>query len=440
MWIKWLKCFTTILCYFTAVLVSGLLLVTPSVSRRKYYLLPFVVAVIICVVLCAVRSWLFILYPYNKYLSVAWFFLSIILSSATIFATFRISFNSLLWVTLASVAVERLIFVAVFELLFLFVFHSVLYWIQLAVFAAVCAPIYFIFFKIFKSDIKYLNNIYSDNPHKGNILLLFMLVLYLTIILLIREGDIYGGTSLTAEIPLTLTITDMAISLFILMALVVALSTARNGFQKSVWVELFKENKKQYEAFRNTVDYINIKCHDLKHEIEYLRGGGTPDPEKLKELAKNVAIYEAFAKTGNETLDILLTEKNLLCLSESITLTYMADAAGLEVMAGSDIYSLFGNLLDNAIEYLRTVKDGGERFIRLFIKPQGGRLIIHEENYYIGKGTFKGGIPQTTKPDKIRHGFGIRSMTRIAKQYGGDLLISTEEGLFKVDIYIKLGR
>ena len=70
----------------------------------------------------------------------------------------------------------------------------------------------------------------------------------------------------------------------------------------------------------------------------------------------------------------------------------------------------------------------------------GGRLIIHEENYYIGKGTFKGGIPQTTKPDKIRHGFGIRSMTRIAKQYGGDLLISTEEGLFKVDIYIKLGR
>ena len=93
----------------------------------EYFPLSFVIAVIICIILCAVRSWLFILYPYNKYLTLVWFFLSVIISSATIFATFRISFNSLLWVTLVSVAVERLIFVAVFELLFLFVFHSVLY-------------------------------------------------------------------------------------------------------------------------------------------------------------------------------------------------------------------------------------------------------------------------------------------------------------------------
>lgn len=344
--------------------------------------------------------------------------------------------NSLLWVALASCAAERVVFVVLFEIIFtLAVQTEVSFWLQILAFAAVCVPVYFVFYKVFRSDIKYLGSMYKENPHKGNILLIFMFAGYLVSILLLREGRTYGGDS-----TWLIAVADVIISLFVLITQTVALSTARNGFQKSVWVELFKENKKQYEAFRNTVDYINIKCHDLKHEIEYLRGGGTPDPEKLKELAKNVAIYEAFAKTGNETLDILLTEKNLLCLSESITLTYMADAAGLEVMAGSDIYSLFGNLLDNAIEYLRTVKDGGERFIRLFIKPQGGRLIIHEENYYIGKGTFKGGIPQTTKPDKIRHGFGIRSMTRIAKQYGGDLLISTEEGLFKVDIYIKLGR
>lgn len=433
----WIECFFGSFVHLSAIVVAELLLTMPSIARRKNFPLQLVIAVVVCIAMCALRAWLYVRAPqYERVISVIWYFVSALLAAATIFAGYSIPMNSLLWVALASCAAERVVFVVVFEIIFtLAVQTEVSFWLQILAFAAVCVPVYFVFYKVFRSDIKYLGSMYKENPHKGNILLIFMFAGYLVSILLLREGRTYGGDS-----TWLIAVADVIISLFVLITQTVALSTARNGFQKSVWVELFKENKKQYEAFRNTVDYINIKCHDLKHEIEYLRGGGTPDPEKLKELAKNVAIYEAFAKTGNETLDILLTEKNLLCLSESITLTYMADAAGLEVMAGSDIYSLFGNLLDNAIEYLRTVKDGGERFIRLFIKPQGGRLIIHEENYYIGKGTFKGGIPQTTKPDKIRHGFGIRSMTRIAKQYGGDLLISTEEGLFKVDIYIKLGR
>ena len=270
-----------------------------------------------------------------------------------------------------------------------------------------------------------------DTPHKGNLLLFLMIIGYIAIIVLLHA--IYADHS-----GYLIVVCDVVFSLFVLVTQAVTISTARNSFQKNMWEVLFKENKKQYETFRNTVDYINIKCHDLKHEIEYLQHGGIPDPVKIKQLAENISIYEAFAKTGNETLDILFTEKNITCLSEGITFTYMADAAGLSVMAGSDIYSLFGNILDNAIEYLRTVNECNDRFIRLFIKPQGSRLVIHQENYYINKGTFTDGIPVTTKPDKIRHGFGIRSMMRIARQYGGDLRISTEKNLFKVDIYINI--
>lgn len=47
------------------------------------------------------------------------------------------------------------------------------------------------------------------------------------------------------------------------------------------------------------------------------------------------------------------------------------------------------------------------------------------------------GLPQTTKDDKLYHGYGIKSMRATARKYGGDLRVSVDDGMFKVDIFMQ---
>ena len=120
---------------------------------------------------------------------------------------------------------------------------------------------------------------------------------------------------------------------------------------KFVLEELLMREQKQYAITKDTIDLINIKCHDLKHQLAALRSMSEEEREKsLKEVESAVMIYGNIAKTGNETLDIVLTEKSFLCEKHGIRFTYMIDGGSFSFMAPADISSLFGNALDNAIE------------------------------------------------------------------------------------------
>ena len=95
-------------------------------------------------------------------------------------------------------------------------------------------------------------------------------------------------------------------------------------------------------------------------------------------------------------------------------------------------------MLDNAVEHVRTVGDKEKRFIRLFVKYRGGGMLsIHEENVCVSGSDFVGGLPKTTKDDKLYHGYGIKSMRATARKYGGDLRVSVDDGMFKVDIFMQ---
>ena len=105
-------------------------------------------------------------------------------------------------------------------------------------------------------------------------------------------------------------------------------------------------------------------------------------------------------------------------------------------MDNRDIYSLFGNMLDNAVEYVKQVPEQEKRFIRLFVRPKGAMTVIHQENFFEGELDISNGLPQTTKKDNAYHGFGMQSMQRIIAKYGGELRVDVSDGLFKIDAII----
>ncbi len=192
---------------------------------------------------------------------------------------------------------------------------------------------------------------------------------------------------------------------------------------------------KYYEIARANMEQINIKVHDLKHQIAAL--GRISDPalrkESLDELREAADIYGSIARTGNAALDSILTEKGMYCTANGITLSVIADGALLDSFKHTDIYALFGNALDNAIEsVLKEPPD--RRLIGLRVQERGGMICVHVENYFSGTLRYSDGLPRTTKADKSSHGFGMKSIRYIVSKYKGNLTVSAANDRFSLDM------
>lgn len=200
---------------------------------------------------------------------------------------------------------------------------------------------------------------------------------------------------------------------------------------------LLAQSQKQYEALKDHIDIINIKCHDLRHRIRHI-GDAENSDRYLAELEESIDIYDSTIKTGNEILDVILTDKSLRMNAAGIQFTCIADGGKLAFMEEGDISALFGNALENAMEYELGVENAEKRYISLNVQAAGALLYIIVENYFEGELQIKNGLPVTTKADTKNHGFGVKSMARIAEKYGGTLSVKAEDELFKLGIIIPL--
>ena len=105
-------------------------------------------------------------------------------------------------------------------------------------------------------------------------------------------------------------------------------------------------------------------------------------------------------------------------------------------MADIEICSLFGNLLDNAIEaQLMVPKE--KRFISLKLRRHMNMLYIDISNPYLNEPRIKNGHFQSTKEDGKEHGFGTRLIERIVARYQGEQLIETDNHIFRYRIMMK---
>ena len=196
----------------------------------------------------------------------------------------------------------------------------------------------------------------------------------------------------------------------------------------------------QYRQSRESIDLINRKYHDLKHQIAALRA--EPDARRREEwldaMESDIAVYEAQNKTGNSVLDTVLTSKSLYCQKHKISFTCVADGSLLGFMDVVDICNIFGNALDNAIEAVLQIPDKEKRLIHLSVSGEKSFLLIRVENYYEGEVRFKSGDPISTKGDDKFHGFGVKSIRYAAKRYGGTVSISANHNWFDLKILIPL--
>ena len=243
----------------------------------------------------------------------------------------------------------------------------------------------------------------------------------------------------TLQQALALRLAHSFICIFVLFSEYEILYMRKMRAEKIATEHLLAKSKQQYELSRANIEAINVKCHDLRHQIRSISTAGVNGAQAaLDDLANDVDVYDRFAETGCDALDVVLTEKNFICSEEGIELSCIADGSGLSRMTPADVYSLFGNALENAIEAARVIDDPNKRTVSLKVRHRGAMTSIRVDNYVKDPGSvrFVDGLPRTSKGDQLSHGFGMRSMQLVAERYGGSIAARMENGIFKLSILI----
>ena len=205
----------------------------------------------------------------------------------------------------------------------------------------------------------------------------------------------------------------------------------------AVQQQMLRKEQNQYQISKEIIDTVNRKCHDMRHQIHTIGRSASLDPTALEEMEDSISIYDALYQTGNKALDIILAEKALLCQNNDIVISCMADGAKLNFMSDTDIYSLFGNLLENAIHAVQELEPD-QKHIGLIIKSHGAMLSCSAYNCYTGDILFENGLPVTESTDTINRGFGVKSIVMIVQKYGGTVTFQAGEGIFNLNILFPL--
>ena len=196
------------------------------------------------------------------------------------------------------------------------------------------------------------------------------------------------------------------------------------------------QEQKQYEQLRRSMEMVNIKCHDIKHFVSSY--AGRADPGELESLSRLARSFDSYVSTNNAVLDVILNEKEFVCGQKGITFVCMGDASPLSYMSDADLYSLFGNALDNAIEATEKLEDAERRKIDLNLSRSQGGIVLSVINFCDGDLRQENGIFKTSKEDRDFHGFGMLSMDSVARKYGGRLTAGSDDGMFRLDVWLPI--
>ncbi len=255
--------------------------------------------------------------------------------------------------------------------------------------------------------------------------------------------DTINKSLATLAVPLSLLLALKLIHGIVCVALLVMgfdFLVGRRAREEAALAEsMLAAERRQYQLSRENIEAINVKCHDIRHQIRHLADGGTSVTQQaLDELSSEIDVYDSLVKTGNDALDTILSEKGLICERRGIPFRCIADGTAVSFMQLVDIYALFGNAVENAIEASERLPQD-QRDISLMVRKAAGTASIHVENRFAGNVSFRpDGLPRTTKADSQSHGFGTRSIRLIAERYGGSVAMRAKDGVFHLNVVIPL--
>lgn len=177
--------------------------------------------------------------------------------------------------------------------------------------------------------------------------------------------------------------------------------------------------------------------HDFHHHLQALKGqleaGETGRAlAYIEQLDHQLMHVDTLLKTGNVSLDAILSAKIAQAKAAGITVTVKANVPNHLLLSDLELGIIVGNLLENAIE--ASSAGEGERFLRLFMGMKGKMLYFSMLNSAGPKLPKKGGLFSSRKEGF--HGLGLRRAENILKEHGGWCKYNSEDGAFTSEFLV----
>ena len=410
-------------------ILAAIALFTFWMERKPYFILR-VTGVIL--VLFAVTTVYGLLFTQNAWTANFRYILIFIICLLGIELSFRVQLRQALFYMTAAGLVQHLMF-KVARLTSSIIFRG---WLEAADqicqygYAFMTLPLFVIFYYLFARRLNH-----ADSDFKKPLSTLFPLIGMLLCVSIFHNLFEAYNANLNLKAHIIFSLLDITSCLFMLQLQCEMVGREQSERNNYILEHMIYQQKKQLETEKETIELINIKCHDLKHQLALL--GDRIPQEQIVDLDRTISIYDLTAHTGNDALDTLLTRKSLFFEQKQIRFDYIADGNSLSFMKPTDVYAMFGNALDNAMEAVEKMRDIERRYIGMKIWSDKGMVMIHIENCYDGELCLEGKLPRTTKRDTRYHGFGMKSNRMIVDKYDGDMSIHVGE-LFTISILIPI--
>ena len=291
--------------------------------------------------------------------------------------------------------------------------------------------IYTFAFLFISNKLKDEENFLLKSSNKEIILIASTLILFTTIFQNVFE---YLIDRTNFILLLSITSYDLVSCVLTLMLMFGILRSSKLYHEKKVLEHVLHMQQEQLDHSKSNIDIINVKYHDLKYLISSLNS--KISNEDLESLNKAITVYDLYLKTGNEALDVVLAEKRLQCEPFNIKINCIADGEKLNFFQTSEVYSLFGNAIDNAISAVQKIENKEKRVINISVKESMGMISIAFENYFTGELEYKDELPVTTKENKAFHGYGMKSIKLIVDKYNGYMTVKTVNLKFILSILL----
>lgn len=220
----------------------------------------------------------------------------------------------------------------------------------------------------------------------------------------------------------------------------IKMSNDKNYYENLAKV-LEQQANMQYEYYLLQEEKYNVTLqvlHDVNKHIKsieklYAADQGETAAEYAEQINVMLKPLMPTKYTGNPILDILLTDKAAEMKEKSIDFQISIENVDLKCIEPIDVTTIFGNLLDNAIEASSNVVENKYVYIKIGFYHRMISVKIENSSNYV---KWKNGMPVSEK-GKGR-GLGILNVQRCISKYDGDMKLKWEDNKFIVEMFLNV--
>lgn len=198
--------------------------------------------------------------------------------------------------------------------------------------------------------------------------------------------------------------------------------------------------KQNYEELTEKMDEISRMRHDMRHHLrtimsytqqgkyqemmEYLQEYASviTEGEKLICYCRNMAVDAVIHFYAGELREKGIPFECDMMLPQNIGIS------------DTDLCKIYGNLLENAVDAVKDLLPENKPYVKMLTKVKNRKLLIEISNPYSNGIQRREKVFYSTKHEGF--GIGTASVAEVVQRMGGYVVFNTEEGIFKVNIFL----